>query len=305
MKVKVIFNDNKDEFSFEVDDKADTICMSFNKIAEEGKKHGYDFYKIPKSQWEVLTPVKDYIFNSKLEEIVEKDDGTLTYFIMCDKEILKVYYPNENFDDAVGAEISIESDVRLCGDSIEDSLWNAYITISPTKMNDDGSLLDYDWRDFDVSNAFQDIKDILTKVLLDKQINNLPYTTNCIKFITRMHDIKKYYAKATARLLFVFYDEYKNRESSFDIPKDRLIINSAWFWDGFKKEQKGIYFNTNVGKIWLCTYNKMWCSSEVNLSDYDLDAVESYLSEKTGLSFKEISKLTKKSYSNLQMEGKI
>lgn len=111
--------------------------------------------------------------------------------------------------------------------------------------------------------------------------------------------------KATARLLFVFNDEYKKREASFNVPKDRLIINAAWFWDGFKKEQKGIYFNTNVGKIWLCTYNKMWCSSEVDLSKYDLDEVESYLSKKTGLSFKDFAKLTKKTFGNLQMEGKI
>ena len=111
--------------------------------------------------------------------------------------------------------------------------------------------------------------------------------------------------KATARLLFVFYEEYKKKESFFNVPKDRLIINAAWFWDGFKKEQKGIYFNTNVGKIWFCTYNKTWCSSEVDLSKYDLDEVENYLSNKTGLTFKDFAKLTKRTFGNLQMEGKI
>ncbi len=109
--------------------------------------------------------------------------------------------------------------------------------------------------------------------------------------------------KATARLLGVFYNEYKKNGS--DIPKRTLTVNYMYFWNGFNKSQKGLYVDTNMGKIYFSTFHKYWCSTAVDLSQFDITALEKGILAKTGLSFEEFSKLTEAKFNKLKEQGKI
>ena len=107
--------------------------------------------------------------------------------------------------------------------------------------------------------------------------------------------------RATVRILNVFYQEYKKKiEKGAFSRKEIVYVNYIYFWEGFNKNQKGIYLNTNLGKIYLSTYQKCWCSSEVDLNRVDIDKMESEVISRTGLPFVELSKMTEKKWENIK-----
>ena len=108
--------------------------------------------------------------------------------------------------------------------------------------------------------------------------------------------------KATARLLYVFYLEYKKVETP---NLSSLWVNYIYFWNGFNKNQRGVYVDTNMGKIYFSTTNKCWCSTNVNLDMYDIQKLEKNILDRTGLSFDEFSKLTEKRFEELKAAGRV
>lgn len=105
-------------------------------------------------------------------------------------------------------------------------------------------------------------------------------------------------AEATYRLLLYCYNEYK--QITINPCKQKVYINAIYYWKGFRKEQSGIYLKTNLGVIYLSTYLKLWCSSQVDLSLVDIDAMENEVLSKTGISFKELGKMTERKFAVLK-----
>lgn len=120
-----------------------------------------------------------------------------------------------------------------------------------------------------------------------------------IKFHCSLDD-----CRATARLLFTFYNEYK-QQGNPNIKKETIIVNYSYYWKGFNKSQTGIYFDTNFGRIWLNTVSKRWCSTVADLNLLDIDSFEKGICQKAGLSFNELAKLTPKKFEALKKERKI
>lgn len=95
--------------------------------------------------------------------------------------------------------------------------------------------------------------------------------------------------EATARLLYVFYQEYKKtKDPGTVIP----YISGANFYEGHNLYQKGVYVFTDRGPIYFSTYYKDWRSTSVNLDEIDLDGIESLLENRYGLTMADISKMT-------------
>lgn len=108
--------------------------------------------------------------------------------------------------------------------------------------------------------------------------------------------------RATARLLFTFKNEY---DKIIDTPKETIVCNFSYWWKGRNKYQRGIYFDTNFGRIYFNTYRKVWCSSTCDFSVADVDAFERAVCKRAGIKFAEFSKLTEKKYNELKKERKI
>lgn len=107
--------------------------------------------------------------------------------------------------------------------------------------------------------------------------------------------------RATLRILNVFYHEYSKKLSQMALfNKEKVYINYMYFWNGFNKDQRGLYLNTNLGKIYLSTVQKCWCSSEVNLDKINIDELEAEVIRRTGLNFTELGKLTEKKWKEMQ-----
>lgn len=105
---------------------------------------------------------------------------------------------------------------------------------------------------------------------------------------------------ATYRILRVFKNEYMEKSRSISSFGEKLYINSVYFWKGFNRNQQGVYVNTNLGKIYLSTYQKCWCSSEINLETVDVDNFEKQVCEKIGLNIDELGKMTEAKWKKLQ-----
>lgn len=119
---------------------------------------------------------------------------------------------------------------------------------------------------------------------------------NNISFHNSLDDVK-----ATTRLLVLFYKEYKEKLKHMDYSgKECLYVNYLYYWKGYNKVQTGIYVNTNLGKIWISTYNKCWMSSQINLDDVNIDHLERTVIDRTGLSFTELSKMTERKFELLK-----
>lgn len=116
-----------------------------------------------------------------------------------------------------------------------------------------------------------------------------------LRFHSSLDDVE-----ATARLLQVFYDMYQEREEDPD--KIRLYINYTYFWKGFRKEQAGIYVDTNLGRVYYSTYKKEWCSSQMDLKNVDIDSLEDDIMVRFGTTLEEFSHLTEKKYNLLKAE---
>lgn len=109
--------------------------------------------------------------------------------------------------------------------------------------------------------------------------------------------------RATSRLFFTFYQEYKKIPPR--VSGDTIIVNYSYFWKGMNKFQRGIYFNTNFGKIYLSTFQKCWCSTDVDLSTVDIDSFERGICQRAGISFVELARMTQKKFDELKKERKI
>lgn len=107
--------------------------------------------------------------------------------------------------------------------------------------------------------------------------------------------------RATGRLLELFYKRYKESLKEKGITtKDRLYVNFLYFWKGFNKNQQGLYVGTNLGKVWLSTFNKCWMSTQVDLGQINIDQFENDVIKRTGLPFSELSKMTEKKFNQLK-----
>lgn len=103
---------------------------------------------------------------------------------------------------------------------------------------------------------------------------------------------------ATDRLLSYCYDEYKEkyeyRLKFKNMPK--LYVNYCSFWKGYRKEQAGVWVNTNCGKVYFSTYKKAWVSSEIKLSEYDINALEEAVLKDLEVTYKELCTMTEKRF---------
>ena len=117
-----------------------------------------------------------------------------------------------------------------------------------------------------------------------------------LRFHSSLDDVE-----ATARLLQVFYTMYKD-EKDQDGGKERVYINYTYFWKGFRKEQSGIYVETNLGRLYFSTYKKEWCSSQIDIQQVDIDALEDDILVRFGITLEDFSKLTEKKYNMLKAE---
>lgn len=103
---------------------------------------------------------------------------------------------------------------------------------------------------------------------------------------------------ATDRLISYCYDEYRDnfsyRLKFKNMPK--LYLNYCNFWKGHRKEQAGVWCNTNLGKVYFSTFKKAWISSEVKLSEYNVNALEESVLNKLGVTYDELCKMTEKKF---------
>lgn len=82
--------------------------------------------------------------------------------------------------------------------------------------------------------------------------------------------------------------------------KTKLFIEYTYFWKGYRKEQAGVYVQTNLGKVYFSTYKKEWCSSQLDLTQIDLDALETDILVRLEITYDELSKMTEKKYHLLE-----
>lgn len=119
--------------------------------------------------------------------------------------------------------------------------------------------------------------------------------------------------RATSRILSFCINEYKNSENFIpDEQKEKLILYSVGFWDGYNKSQKGLYIKTNInyikgsGSIYYSVFDKCWCSSKFNISEYNLSDLEKSLLKKLCIpSMSEAGRMTKKKFDALMEENKM
>lgn len=107
---------------------------------------------------------------------------------------------------------------------------------------------------------------------------------------------------ATYRLFLYCYDEYQRRR-----PLNTgisIYVNSIYFWKGYRKEQSGVYLNTNLGIIFYSTFLKRWCSSQVVLTSCNIDEMEKYVLRKLNISQKELGKMTQKKFNLIKEDCK-
>lgn len=53
-------------------------------------------------------------------------------------------------------------------------------------------------------------------------------------------------------------------------------------------------------KVYFSTYKKEWCSSQLDLTQIDLDALETDILVRLGITYDELSKMTEKKYHLLE-----
>lgn len=110
----------------------------------------------------------------------------------------------------------------------------------------------------------------------------------------------------TSRLLSVLYSEYSEmREKLNKTNKERLYVNYIYYWKGFNKYQSGIYIDTNLGRIYLSSFQKCWCSKDVDLDNVDIDDLEQNVTTRTGLSIINLSKMTENKFAKLKESGRV
>ncbi len=102
---------------------------------------------------------------------------------------------------------------------------------------------------------------------------------------------------ATYRLLMYCHEEYKKIVNK---KREQIFINNMHFWKGKRKEQTGMYLRTNLGKMYYSNFGKCWCSSEIDLSTVDIDALEQDVTFKTGITMKEFGRMTEKKFTELK-----
>ena len=76
------------------------------------------------------------------------------------------------------------------------------------------------------------------------------------------------------RILNIMSREYEKRNA---VGTKRIYVNAVYFSNGHNKDQKGIYvitqFDSKKVHLWYSTFNKSWCSAQLDLSEYDIDTL--------------------------------
>lgn len=109
---------------------------------------------------------------------------------------------------------------------------------------------------------------------------------------------------ATLRLLEVLYHEYHHRKAS----RGNLFtpsINFTYFFEGYNLKQKGVYVDTNLGRIYYNPFYKAWMSTETSLETVDIDEFERQVLNRLGCSLEELGKMTKKKYQALKQQNRV
>jgi DNA polymerase III alpha subunit (gram-positive type) len=99
--------------------------------------------------------------------------------------------------------------------------------------------------------------------------------------------------EGAARLLTYCYEQYRKMPAKNVSP---LKVNYAYFWDGYKKDQKGLWVDTNRGRLWFSTADKCWYSTAIDLEFVDIDDLEHTLFVKYGIDYPALSKMTQKKW---------
>ena len=100
----------------------------------------------------------------------------------------------------------------------------------------------------------------------------------------------------TASLLQTFYYEYSKLPEINSSMLETAYINSAHFWEGRNKDQKGIWVETNLGRLYFSTTLKRWRSSQIDLSRINIDLLEQKVLERLSLSYDDMCRITKKKW---------
>lgn len=93
--------------------------------------------------------INDIIFDERFDDDY---NNTTTFYFTAPKRHLKIFFPDEDFPEAVSMEISIE----FPSDHIE-ARYASMICVSPTREDENGTE-DYDWRD--ISLSYDEIENI-------------------------------------------------------------------------------------------------------------------------------------------------
>ena len=218
-----------------------------------------------------------HITNEYLEDMPEEADVVPEIQAFFGKRPILVAQ-NAEFDIQMMEEMFERMGSEFTYQMVFDTLECARDLVSPDEMTqflkehyDGKELLDRSQKPYQLSNV--------TKLYgLDDGIN----------FHNALGDVN-----ATARLLMVFYEEYKKMPSRSALNK--LKINYIFFY-GKRKEQIGVWVDTDMGRLYFSTLYKAWMSSGIDLETVDIDCLEDNILHRMNISFKEFARMTEKKF---------
>lgn len=101
---------------------------------------------------------------------------------------------------------------------------------------------------------------------------------------------------ATSRLLDYCHDEYLENFQYRLEKRPPLYLNYCHFWNGNNKNQRGVWCDTNMGKVFFSTFKKAWFSSKVDIAQYDIQQLQEQVLKKLNIPYEEMCKLTERKY---------
>jgi len=242
-----------------------------------------------------LAAIKCRVMDCKIEEINRIDLFIKPPFLMDEKVVGIHGITNEELADKLTEEQSFEDIKAFFG--------TTPILVGYNVGFDSGMLSQvYKRNNAELTPVVEiDVLEMARDLVYGKEVDNYK-----LGEIAKMHGLDvglKFHqgiddVVATLRLLNYFYNEYKKQPP--EPMKQKCVINYLYFWSGMRKEQSGLYVDTNLGRIYYSTFLKTWASSNVDLSFIDIDEFETNVVLRTQLNIKEIGKLTSKKFEELK-----
>lgn len=101
------------------------------------------------------------------ELVHDKESGTIIYYFIAPKDILKERYRSDETVEHAEIYVELPQEIELSTDvNILAAAENAYVMLSPTK-EEDGAMTDFDWED-----VFWDIETIIKLIQIYVNHNN-------------------------------------------------------------------------------------------------------------------------------------